>query len=70
MCASSYYFYSNCSCDLRRQASATNAAKALPLRAESVTGKGESDLFYDNNLPEGCFYNRTVQIEVETPRKR
>jgi hypothetical protein len=40
----------------------------LRLRAESVTGKGESDPFHDNNLPEGRFYNRTVQIEA-TPRQ-
>jgi outer membrane protein OmpA-like peptidoglycan-associated protein len=52
------------------QKRADNAARALHLRTESVTGKGASDPFYDNNLPEGRFYNRTVQIEVETPRKK
>ncbi len=52
------------------QQRANNAAKALHQRAESVTGKGESDPFYDKNLPEGRFHNRTVQIEVETPRKK
>ena len=51
------------------QQRAENAAKSLRLKTESVTGKGESEPFYDNGLPEGRFYNRTVQIEVETPRK-
>jgi outer membrane protein OmpA-like peptidoglycan-associated protein len=32
-------------------------------------GSGESELLYDNELPEGRFYCRTVVVEVETPLK-
>jgi len=32
-----------------------------------VQGTGDSDLLYDNDLPEGRFYCRTVLIEVKTP---
>lgn len=32
----------------------------------SAEGKGEST-FYDNNLPEGRFYNRFVRVDVRTP---
>jgi outer membrane protein OmpA-like peptidoglycan-associated protein len=32
-------------------------------------GKGESELLYDNSLPEGRFYCRTVTIDIETPIK-
>ncbi len=39
----------------------------LPLsKAGSVEGKGES-VFYDNDLPEGRFYNRFVRVDVRTP---
>ncbi|TAL67625.1 MAG: hypothetical protein EPN82_14330 [Bacteroidetes bacterium] len=34
-----------------------------------VKGIGDSNLLYDNNLPEGRFYCRTVLIEVTTPVK-
>lgn len=34
-----------------------------------VEGKGESELLYDNNTPEGRFYCRTVTINIETPIK-
>jgi len=34
-----------------------------------VEGKGESELLYDNNTPEGRFYCRTVTINIETPVK-
>ncbi|MBM2815858.1 MAG: hypothetical protein HW421_2620 [Ignavibacteria bacterium] len=30
-------------------------------------GLGESELLFDNSLPEGRFYSRTVVVEVETP---
>jgi outer membrane protein OmpA-like peptidoglycan-associated protein len=32
-----------------------------------VEGKGETQLLYDNTLPEGRFYCRTVTIDIETP---
>jgi outer membrane protein OmpA-like peptidoglycan-associated protein len=32
-----------------------------------IEGKGESELLYDNSLPEGRFYCRTVTINIETP---
>ncbi|MGB9701781.1 MAG: OmpA family protein [Candidatus Kapaibacteriota bacterium] len=35
----------------------------------TVEGKGESELLYDNTLPEGRFYCRTVTINIETPVK-
>jgi outer membrane protein OmpA-like peptidoglycan-associated protein len=44
---------------------AQQTAKELKLKAESVTGLGKSQLLYDNNLPEGRFYCRTVNIDVE-----
>jgi outer membrane protein OmpA-like peptidoglycan-associated protein len=30
-------------------------------------GLGQRDMIYDNDLPEGRFYNRTVRVRVETP---
>jgi len=35
-----------------------------------VKGIGDSNLFFDNNLPEGRFYCRTVLIEVLTPLEK
>ncbi|HYF03760.1 MAG TPA: OmpA family protein [Patescibacteria group bacterium] len=50
-----------------RAKSAENAIKArIVPETISTTGRGE-DLIYDNDLPEGRFYNRTVIIEVATP---
>jgi outer membrane protein OmpA-like peptidoglycan-associated protein len=34
-----------------------------------IRGKGSENPRYDNSLPEGRFYNRTVLIEVRTPIK-
>ncbi|MBL7997900.1 MAG: OmpA family protein, partial [Candidatus Kapabacteria bacterium] len=42
-------------------------AKALNVPMSNVTGYGEEQELYDNNLPEGRMYNRTVNITVETP---
>lgn len=33
----------------------------------SVSGVGEDEPLYDNQLPEGRFYNRTVQVLIKTP---
>jgi len=30
-------------------------------------GMGQKNMIYDNNLPEGRYYNRTVRVRVETP---
>ncbi|MDC1068770.1 OmpA family protein, partial [Candidatus Kapabacteria bacterium] len=45
---------------------ATAVAKRLKIPNAIVIGSGESNILFDNNLPEGRFYCRTVRIEVET----
>ncbi len=42
-------------------------AAALGISAERATGVGETDPLYDNELPEGRFYSRTVNVIVDTP---
>jgi outer membrane protein OmpA-like peptidoglycan-associated protein len=37
------------------------------VKVSEVIGTGSKNLLYDNNLPEGRFYCRTVLIEVSTP---
>jgi outer membrane protein OmpA-like peptidoglycan-associated protein len=49
------------------QERAATVASALGRPAATITGEGESSQLYDNNLPEGRFYSRTVSIVVETP---
>lgn len=44
-------------------------AKRLNLKSAKISGVGESQLLYDNKLPEGRFYCRTVKITIETPVK-
>jgi outer membrane protein OmpA-like peptidoglycan-associated protein len=51
------------------EARANETAKLLKLRTTDVKGVGEKELLFDNNIPEGRFYCRTVNIEVETPVK-
>ncbi len=48
---------------------ASNVAKLVNSKAENITiiGNGGEVFPYDNNLPEGRSYNRTVRITVETP---
>lgn len=46
---------------------ANKTASALGKDNSIVRGLGESKLLYDNELPEGRFYCRTVEIIVETP---
>ncbi len=49
-------------------ARAQTAAQALGLTATAeINGYGSSVLLYDNDLPEGRFYCRTVRVIVETP---
>jgi len=42
-------------------------ARRLKIPVKQVEGVGESELLYDNSLPEGRFYCRTVRITIETP---
>lgn len=41
--------------------------KSINAKIKSYVGLGESILLFDNNLPEGRFYCRTVRVNVETP---
>jgi outer membrane protein OmpA-like peptidoglycan-associated protein len=51
---------------------ATNVAQMLNFSAEqmqkNVLGYGASVELYNNDLPEGRFYSRTVRVIVETPQ--
>ncbi len=44
-------------------------AKLLKASSVNVEGYGKASLLYDNSLPEGRFYCRTVRIIVESPNK-
>ncbi len=46
---------------------AFSAKDAIGRKDAKVKGIGEGKLLYDNNLPEGRFYCRTVDIRIETP---
>jgi outer membrane protein OmpA-like peptidoglycan-associated protein len=47
---------------------ARNVARILGARGARVEGLGQSVELHDNNLPEGRFYSRTVNILVESGR--
>ena len=49
------------------QGRANTLAKSLNIPFDYVKGLGESILLYNNDLPEGRFYCRTVEVIVETP---
>jgi outer membrane protein OmpA-like peptidoglycan-associated protein len=49
------------------QRRAEAVAAYLKLKKNLAKGFGETEFFYDNNLPEGRFYSRTVRIHLETP---
>lgn len=49
------------------QARASSTASALGVPQNRSSGLGETKLLYDNELPEGRFYCRTVNVYVETP---
>ena len=51
------------------QKRALSTAKVLDVDSKYAKGVGNSILLYDNNLPEGRFYCRTVNIEITTPIK-
>ncbi len=42
-------------------------AKALGVPEERIDVAAAAELLYNNDLPEGRFYSRTVTIEIETP---
>jgi outer membrane protein OmpA-like peptidoglycan-associated protein len=46
---------------------AQTLVNALSLGSKTARGVGGSKLLYPNNLPEGRFYSRTVELRVETP---
>lgn len=46
---------------------ASSVAKALGVDNAAIEGKGESELLFDNNLPEGRLFSRTVLVVIETP---
>lgn len=46
---------------------AESAYKALGRRDAIVEGRGEEEVLYDNSLPEGRIFSRTVDIIVSTP---
>lgn len=46
---------------------ARTTARSLNVPVDRAKGVGESTLLYDNTLPEGRFYSRTVSVVVETP---
>ena len=48
---------------------ASEVAKLLDIPDAEIIGSGEENLLYDNTLPEGRFYCRTVNITVEMPIK-
>jgi outer membrane protein OmpA-like peptidoglycan-associated protein len=48
---------------------AKQAAKILDLPNAEIIGSGKQNLLYDNSLPEGRFYCRTVNITVEIPEE-
>jgi len=49
------------------QSRAASTANALAVPLSRSSGLGETKLLYDNELPEGRFYCRTVNVYVETP---
>ncbi len=54
----------NLDLSLRR---ARSIAQALGLPPENAEGVGEDEITFDNDLPEGRFYSRTVRVLIETP---
>ncbi|MGA2297622.1 MAG: OmpA family protein, partial [FCB group bacterium] len=44
-------------------------SKIINSKNTFIRAVGSNDLLYNNDLPEGRFYSRTVEVEVETPIK-
>jgi outer membrane protein OmpA-like peptidoglycan-associated protein len=57
----------NLSTDRARAVEAYLRSVAPQVSIDSVTGVGPADLPYDNSLPEGRFYCRTVSLTITTP---
>jgi outer membrane protein OmpA-like peptidoglycan-associated protein len=49
------------------QQRAASVATEIKAQVDEVTGRGETTLLYDNTLPEGRFYSRSVTIETKAP---
>ena len=49
------------------EARAVSTAKALNIPVSSTKGVGGASPLFDNDLPEGRFYCRTVEVYIETP---
>jgi len=49
---------------------AVSVKNAIGRKESNVLGVGEDKLLYNNDIPEGRFYCRTVDIKVETPVKK
>lgn len=43
------------------------AAQILNVQPQEIIGRGERELVYDNEFPEGRYYSRTVTVIIETP---
>jgi outer membrane protein OmpA-like peptidoglycan-associated protein len=48
---------------------AKSVSNRLKLKDAQTIGVGEESILFDNTMPEGRFYCRTVQINIETPIK-
>jgi len=48
---------------------AAEVARELNIPRSNAFGSGENTEIYDNDLPEGRFYSRTVEVRVVTPMK-
>jgi hypothetical protein len=46
---------------------AEETGQALAIKNVEIKAMGNTKLLYDNILPEGRFYCRTVEIVIETP---
>jgi outer membrane protein OmpA-like peptidoglycan-associated protein len=51
------------------QERATETARTLGVPVENARGVGETLELFDNDIPEGRFYNRTVEVVVDTPAR-
>ena len=52
----------------RRAATVERGVKAIgTYKSLEARGTGEDEPLFDNSLPEGRFFNRTVQVRVQTP---